>query len=207
MNDAYCEKSLITSIFELEWDCDLYVLSLFSYTFVHVNQSCREVFDMISYAVHESFWMWIGYSVLQYHANVNVTLCFSIMPSHREVLSPLTTPNIPHHVYMYVYYFSIMPSHREVLSPLTTPNIPHQSLGSRFISPSTSRHVSLKSPVPMLTAEHDDAAEKRERRRSRIIQLQQSAASPLSPTDRWDIIYRKMWEAAVTHHTTQAECG
>ncbi|KAK3096126.1 hypothetical protein FSP39_023492 [Pinctada imbricata] len=80
-----------------------------------------------------------------------------------------------------------MPSHREVLSPLTTPNIPQHSLSSRFISPSTSRHVSLKSPVPMLTAEHDDAAEKRERRRSRIIQLQQSAASPLSPTDKYKI--------------------
>ncbi|XP_078312150.1 condensin complex subunit 2-like [Crassostrea virginica] len=44
--------------------------------------------------------------------------------------------------------------------------------------------MSLKSPVPMLTAEHDDAAEKRERRRSRIIQLQQRVGSPASPGER-----------------------
>lgn len=75
-----------------------------------------------------------------------------------------------------------MPSAREVLSPLTTPNIFNSV--SNIISPASSRHVSLKSPVPMLTAEHDDAAEKRERRRSRIIQLQQRVGSPASPGER-----------------------
>ncbi|XP_061194277.1 condensin complex subunit 2-like [Saccostrea echinata] len=76
-----------------------------------------------------------------------------------------------------------MPSAREVLSPLTTtPNILNSV--SNIISPASSRHVSLKSPVPMLTAEHDDAAEKRERRRSRIIQLQQRVGSPASPGER-----------------------
>lgn len=78
-----------------------------------------------------------------------------------------------------------MPSAREVLSPLTTPNIFNSV--SNIISPASSRHVSLKSPVPMLTAEHDDAAEKRERRRSRIIQLQQRVGSPASPGERYHI--------------------
>jgi hypothetical protein len=77
-----------------------------------------------------------------------------------------------------------MPSAREVLSPLTAaPNILNSV--SNIISPASSRHVSLKSPVPMLTAEHDDAAEKRERRRSRIIQLQQRVGSPASPGERY----------------------
>ena len=38
---------------------------------------------------------------------------------------------------------------------------------------------------PMLTAEHDDAAEKRERWRSRIIQLQQRVGSTASPGERY----------------------
>lgn len=84
--------------------------------------------------------------------------------------------------FIYLFHCSNMPSAREVLSPLTTPNIFNSV--SNLISPASSRHVSLKSPVPMLTAEHDDAAEKRERRRSRIIQLQQRVGSPASPGER-----------------------
>jgi len=80
-----------------------------------------------------------------------------------------------------------MPTRRGVLSPLTTPNLPQRTLSmSGFISPSTSRHVGLKSPsVPLLAAEHDDAAEKRDRRRSRVLELQRTLESPISGTDRF----------------------
>ncbi|XP_033756730.1 condensin complex subunit 2-like isoform X2 [Pecten maximus] len=82
-----------------------------------------------------------------------------------------------------------MPEMRDILSPLTTPNIHRTPVFSSIsgISPSTSRsHVGLKSPSgTLLSGEHDEAAEKRERRRSRVMQLQQrTLESPVSPVDK-----------------------
>ncbi|XP_021369102.1 condensin complex subunit 2-like isoform X2 [Mizuhopecten yessoensis] len=82
-----------------------------------------------------------------------------------------------------------MPEMRDILSPLTTPNIHRTPVFSNIpgISPSTSRsHVGLKSPSgTLLASEHDEAAEKRERRRSRVMQLQQrTLESPVSPVDK-----------------------
>ncbi|XP_060079237.1 condensin complex subunit 2-like [Ylistrum balloti] len=82
-----------------------------------------------------------------------------------------------------------MPEMRDILSPLTTPNIHRTPMFSNItgISPSTSRsHVGLKSPSgTLLSSEHDEAAEKRERRRSRVMQLQQrTLESPVSPVDK-----------------------
>lgn len=82
---------------------------------------------------------------------------------------------------------------RDILSPLATPNQrTPMSTFSRLppagISPSTSHsYAGLKSPSSstMLSGEHDEATEKRERRRSRVIQLQQiQSDSPISPAEK-----------------------
>ncbi|KAL3863722.1 hypothetical protein ACJMK2_005465 [Sinanodonta woodiana] len=73
---------------------------------------------------------------------------------------------------------------REVLSPVLTPNIEHTP-HSGFVSPSTSRHVPVCSPAVLLTTERDDKKEKMDRRRSRVLELQnKNLGSPLSPAER-----------------------
>lgn len=85
-----------------------------------------------------------------------------------------------------------MPTSRsDVLSPLTTPAIQKRSGLSNtvssvghFVSPSTSRHKGMDSPVTMYMEEHDGATEKRDRRRSRALELKQTVGSPASPGER-----------------------
>ncbi|XP_052101083.1 condensin complex subunit 2-like [Mytilus californianus] len=81
-----------------------------------------------------------------------------------------------------------MPSRSDVLSPLTTPAIQKRSgisntVGS-FVSPSTSRHKGMDSPVTMYMEEYDAGTEKRDRRRSRALELKQTVGSPASPAER-----------------------
>ncbi|ESO96826.1 hypothetical protein LOTGIDRAFT_231660 [Lottia gigantea] len=82
---------------------------------------------------------------------------------------------------------------REPLTPLSTNNMStptskRPNTASKFVSPSTSRHAHIQTPVGVFTKEHDDAAEKRDRRRSRVLELQRKAGtaggSPISPADR-----------------------
>ncbi|KAK6185759.1 hypothetical protein SNE40_007921 [Patella caerulea] len=81
-------------------------------------------------------------------------------------------------------------SHREPLTPLNsnlTPTPKRPTPVSKFISPSTSRHAHIPTPVTVFTKEHDDAAERRDRRRSRVLELQRKAGgggSPCSPDRR-----------------------
>lgn len=79
-----------------------------------------------------------------------------------------------------------MPSRSDVLSPLTTPAIQKRSgiSNSNFVSPSTSRHKGMDTPVTMYMEEHDGATEKRDRRRSRALELKQTVGSPASPGER-----------------------
>ncbi|KAK3590125.1 hypothetical protein CHS0354_041175 [Potamilus streckersoni] len=73
---------------------------------------------------------------------------------------------------------------REVLSPVLTPNLEHTPHNG-FVSPSTSRHVPICSPAALLTTERDDKKEKMDRRRSRVLELQnKNLGSPLSPAER-----------------------
>ena len=80
-----------------------------------------------------------------------------------------------------------MPSRSDVLSPLTTPAIQKRSgiSNSNFVSPSTSRHKGMDTPVTMYMEEHDGATEKRDRRRSRALELKQTVGSPASPGERY----------------------
>ncbi|KAK7474320.1 hypothetical protein BaRGS_00034455 [Batillaria attramentaria] len=81
-------------------------------------------------------------------------------------------------------------STRGVLSPLTnTPISSRRPPASKYVSPSTSRQPGLGSLSPsasLLTETHDDEKERRDRRRSRILELQRNfGTSPSgSPSDR-----------------------
>lgn len=79
-----------------------------------------------------------------------------------------------------------MPSKSDVLTPLTTPAIQKRSgiSNSNFVSPSTSRHKGMDTPATMYMEEHDGATEKRDRRRSRALELKQTVGSPASPAER-----------------------
>lgn len=86
-----------------------------------------------------------------------------------------------------------MPSRSDVLSPLTTPAIQKRSgisntVGS-FVSPSTSRHKGMDSPVTMYMEEYDAGTEKRDRRRSRALELKQTVGSPASPAERYFVCF------------------
>lgn len=96
--------------------------------------------------------------------------------------------------YIVIFDFvSDMPTRREVLSPLTTPNIRGHAATPKsnvVLSPSTSRHGSLQNITPLLTTEHDDEKERKERRRSKIVELQRrNLGSPSSPADRYIYMY------------------
>ena len=74
----------------------------------------------------------------------------------------------------------------EVLLPITNTPTGCQHPSQKFISPSTSRHIGLRSPVTLLNSVHDDEKERKERRRSRVLDLQRkNVASPNSPSDRY----------------------
>ncbi|XP_067656794.1 condensin complex subunit 2-like [Haliotis asinina] len=77
-------------------------------------------------------------------------------------------------------------SKRDVLSPITnTPIVRPSTSSSKFVSPSPSRNSNLTSPTPLLTRDRDDTAERKERRRSRVLDLQRrNLASPNTPDRR-----------------------
>ncbi|XP_041370641.1 condensin complex subunit 2-like [Gigantopelta aegis] len=78
-----------------------------------------------------------------------------------------------------------MPTRRDVLSPITNTPVGRQHPSQKFISPTTSRHVGLRSPITLLNSVHDDEKERKERRRSRVLDLQRkNLGSPSSPSDR-----------------------
>ena len=72
-------------------------------------------------------------------------------------------------------------SSRHVLSAGAVERTPQQ----QFISPATRHNVGLTSPAPAVpaVATNDDKAEKRDRRRSRVLELQRkNLSSPVTPS-------------------------
>ena len=77
---------------------------------------------------------------------------------------------------------------RELLSPLARTSLSRVgNTPQEYISPSTKRRVGLTSPAAFLSSTdgNDDEAEKRERRRSKVLEIhRRDLASPGTPKDR-----------------------
>lgn len=74
-----------------------------------------------------------------------------------------------------------------VMSPLGTPVGPGSGLSTpaMYVSPSTGRQIGVSSPTPLLRTTNEDEKERRERRRSKVLELQRkNYGSPGTPTDR-----------------------
>ncbi|KAK7110884.1 condensin complex subunit 2-like [Littorina saxatilis] len=100
-------------------------------------------------------------------------------------------------------------STRGVLSPLTNTPISSRRLPqTKYVSPSTGRQPGLStsgSPtLSLLTETHDDEKERRDRRRSRILQLQQNhGTSPsASPSDRRGTALNGLTSSQLAEHYT-----